>query len=87
VFAVFENNPWNPGTRLVMRSIPFDRGAQPVRRGTVQVLLTSAGFELLGHEYLFIFPRRLRALRRWEVPARGLPFGAQYLVLARRPVR
>jgi trans-aconitate methyltransferase len=23
-FALFENNPWNPGTRLVMKRIPFD---------------------------------------------------------------
>ena len=27
VFALWENNPWNPGTRLVMRRIPFDRNA------------------------------------------------------------
>ena len=26
-FALFENNPWNPGARLVMRRIPFDRDA------------------------------------------------------------
>src|SRR5262249_50913776 len=25
--AVFENNPWNPGTRMVMSRIPFDRDA------------------------------------------------------------
>ena len=87
VFAVFENNPWNPGTRLVMHSIPFDRGAEPAPRRAVQALLASAGFDVLGHEYLFIFPRVLRALRPWEARARGLPLGTQYLVLARRPVR
>ena len=27
IFALWENNPWNPGTRLVMRRIPFDRDA------------------------------------------------------------
>jgi len=27
VFAFWENNPWNPGTRLAMRRIPFDRDA------------------------------------------------------------
>ena len=26
-FALWENNPWNPGTRWVMRRIPFDRDA------------------------------------------------------------
>jgi len=28
--ALFENNPWNPGTRMVMRRIPFDRDAIPL---------------------------------------------------------
>ena len=28
VFGFWENNPWNPGTRLVMRRIPFDRDAK-----------------------------------------------------------
>ena len=27
LFALWDNNPWNPGARLVMRRIPFDRGA------------------------------------------------------------
>ena len=27
LFAFWENNPWNPGTRLVMSRIPFDRDA------------------------------------------------------------
>ena len=30
VLALFENNPWNPGTRLVMKRIPFDRNAQTI---------------------------------------------------------
>jgi hypothetical protein len=28
--ALFENNPWNPGTRMVMRRIPVDRDAIPL---------------------------------------------------------
>ena len=30
LFALWENNPWNPGTRLVMSRIPFDRDALPL---------------------------------------------------------
>jgi hypothetical protein len=26
-FAYFESNPWNPGTKMVMGRIPFDRDA------------------------------------------------------------
>jgi hypothetical protein len=27
MLALFENNPWNPGARMVMARIPFDRDA------------------------------------------------------------
>ena len=43
-FALIENNPWNPGTRLVMRRIPFDRDAIPISPPGARALLRAAGF-------------------------------------------
>jgi SAM-dependent methyltransferase len=87
LLAVFENNPWNPGTRLVMKRVPFDRGAQTVNAMRMGRLLTEAGFELVGPaRHIFVFPAPLRALRVAEQHLERLPLGAQYLVLARRPV-
>ena len=86
LLAVFENNPWNPGTRLVMRRIPFDRGAQTIDAIRMRRLVTAAGFELgAPSRHMFIFPARLKALRVVEPHLQRLPLGAQYLVLARRP--
>lgn len=86
MFALFENNPLNPGTRLVMSRVPFDKEAKTLRAGTARRLLSEAGFELVGStRYLFVFPAALRSLRFLEKRLEGLPFGAQYLVLARRP--
>lgn len=85
LFAVWENNPWNPGTRYVMSRIPFDRDAVPVAPPEMRRLLTSAGFEVLRRDFLFIFPRALRALRAVEPSVAGLPLGAQYQYLCRRP--
>jgi SAM-dependent methyltransferase len=87
LFALFENNPWNPGTRIVMRRIPFDRDAQTLSPPVARRLLRSAGFEVLRTDSLFYFPRALRALRPLERRLAGLPLGAQYLVLARKPAR
>lgn len=85
-FAVFENNPWNPGTRLVMKRVPFDRDAQPVSSRRMRRLLVDHGFELVGPTlYLFIFPAPLKVLRFSEPWLERLPLGAQYLVLGRRP--
>jgi SAM-dependent methyltransferase len=82
--AFWENNPWNPGTRLVMRRIPFDRDAKPVSAPAARRLLRDAGFEVLSTDFLFLFPRLLAVLRPLESRLARIPAGAQYLVLCRR---
>lgn len=85
VFAFFENNPLNPGTRYVMSRIPFDRDAITLTPWNARRLLRKAGFEILRTDYLFFFPRPLAPLRKLEPALRRVPLGAQYLVLARKP--
>jgi SAM-dependent methyltransferase len=87
LFAFCENNPWNPATRLVMRSIPFDRDAQPLGAGEARRLLRDGGFDVLSTDYLFVFPRALRMLRRLEGHLKRWPVGAQYMILARKSTR
>jgi SAM-dependent methyltransferase len=83
-FGLWENNPWNPGTRLVMRRIPFDRDAKPLTPPHARALLTRAGFEVLRTDFLFLFPRVLSALRPLEARLARFPAGAQYMVLCRK---
>ncbi len=85
LFALFENNPWNPGTRWVMSRIPFDRDAICLTPTESRQRLQVAGFEVLDTQHLFFFPRLLAGLRLTERYLRHLPLGAQYVVLARRP--
>ncbi len=83
--ALFENNPWNPGARLVMHRIPFDRDARMLRPATTRRLVRKAGFtEVRATRSLFYFPRSLARLRSLEPCLSRLPLGAQYYVLARR---
>jgi SAM-dependent methyltransferase len=86
VLALFENNPWSPPARMVMRRIPFDRDAQMLRPATARRLLHDAGFQTsIPPSYLFFFPNAMRQLRRFEPSLRRVPGGAQYLVIGRRP--
>lgn len=85
IFALFENNPWNPGTRWVMSRIPFDRDAICLSPIETRRRLCGAGFEILATRYLFFFPRALSELRRFEGVLSRFAIGAQYVVLARRP--
>jgi SAM-dependent methyltransferase len=84
LFSLWENNPWNPGTRYVMSRIPFDKDAIMLSHLETKNLLRSAGFEVLRSDFLFIFPRALKLLRPLERMVTSLPMGAQYQVLARK---
>ena len=83
LLAFFENNPWNPGTRWVMRRIPFDRDAILLTAGDARRMLRKAGFDIVITDYLFVFPHILRGLRPIEPHLSRFPFGAQYGILCR----
>jgi SAM-dependent methyltransferase len=85
IFSLWENNPWNPGTRYVMWRIPFDRDAITITPPESASLLQTAGFEILRQDSLFYFPKQLKYLRWIERYLSGLPFGGQYHVLCRKP--
>lgn len=85
-FAFWENNPWNPGTRIIMSRTSFDRDAITIAAPQARALLQSGGFEILRTDFLFIFPSILRCLRWMEPRCAGIPLGAQYQVLCRKPV-
>jgi len=84
IFAFWENNPWNPGTRYVMSRIPFDRHAITLSPPEARSLLRRAGFEIIRTDFLFIFPSWLKPLRRIEPLFGRLPVGGQYQVLCQR---
>lgn len=84
-FALWENNPWNPGTRIVMRQIPFDRDAITLSYLEAERLLRTAGFQIIGTRFYFYFPAFLRVLRATEPFLQRVPLGAQYCVLVQNP--
>jgi SAM-dependent methyltransferase len=85
LFAFWENNPWNPGTRYVMRRIPFDRKAITLSPPAARHLLREHGFKVLRTDFLFFFPRFLAWLRPLEFRLARLPLGAQYQILCQKP--
>ena len=87
IFALWENNPWNPGTRYVMSRIPFDRDAVTLSAPEARRMLRAAGFTVTRTDFLFIFPRVLKFLRPLESWLSRLPLGAQYQVLALKPAQ
>jgi SAM-dependent methyltransferase len=84
LFSFWENNPWSLATRYVMSRCAFDRDAILVAPPEARGLLRESGFEVLRTDFRFIFPRALRALRKFEDLVHRVPLGTQYQVLCRR---
>lgn len=85
-FALWENNPWNPGTRWIMSRVSFDRDAIPLFPAGARRMVRAGGFQVVRTDAWFLFPRMLRWLRPLEALVHRIPLGGQYLVLARKPL-
>jgi SAM-dependent methyltransferase len=86
IFAFWENNPWNPGTQVVMSRIPFDRDAKTISPIKAGQLLKNNGFRILSKDFCFYFPRALAFLRFLERFLTKIPLGAQYQIISEKIV-
>ena len=84
LFALWENNPWNPGARYVMSRIPFDKDAVMLSPRAARALVEAIGLRVVRTDYCFVFPKFLSPLRRFEQYLMRLPIGAQYQVLCQK---
>jgi SAM-dependent methyltransferase len=84
LFAFWENNPWNPGTRYVMSQCSFDHDAITIPPAEAKHLLEGRGFQVISIHFLFFFPRFLRLFRFLEPYFSRIPLGAQYQILCRK---
>lgn len=84
LLALWENNPWNPGTKYVMSRCVFDEDAITINIPAARRMLKQAGFTILRTDSLFYFPHSLRLLRPIEKWLRGLSLGGQYLILGKK---
>ena len=81
LLALWENNPWNPGTRYVMSLCEFDRDAITINPLEAKRMLQGAGLRILRQDFLFFFPNSLRAFRPLESRLHSIPLGGQYMTL------
>jgi SAM-dependent methyltransferase len=85
LIVLFEHNPWNPLTRLVVSRIPFDAHAVLLTLGEVRGLLREAGIARMRSRFILFVPSAApRALRaeRW---LGWLPLGAQHVAVGSVP--
>ncbi len=81
--CVFEHNPWNPVTRWIVRSCPFDADAVLLSKSSTTRLLASSNLKVHRTKYYLFFPNILAWFRKFEQHLSWLPLGGQYFVGAR----
>jgi SAM-dependent methyltransferase len=82
VFALWENNPWNPIQSFAMKRSEIDKNAIPLPPPESRRLVRLERFRVIRTDYMFFFPGYfswLHPLEKWLIK---VPFGAQYQVLA-----
>ena len=84
--VIWEHNPLNPVTRVLIDICPFDREARLLRMSAARRLFERS-FRYREHAYVNVLPPRLhrfQPVRRLERMLRHVPTGTQYWVMFAR---
>ena len=86
---LFEHNPLNPLTQLVVANSPIDKDATLIRKSKLVKLLRSIEPDLkIFSRYTVFFPSFLKFLRPLEFSyLGGCPIGAQFLIKATKVIQ
>jgi ubiquinone/menaquinone biosynthesis C-methylase UbiE len=79
--VVFEHNPFNPVTRHLVNTCPFDKDAILLKPKELQKLFIDSGLKEISQQYTLFFPQFLRGLRIFEKFLHWLPLGGQYMMI------
>ena len=79
---VFEHNPFNPVTRRMVATCPFDEDAELITLNEMKQLVTISGeLKVTATNYCLFFPQFLSFLRPLEKFLNWIPGGGQYFVV------
>jgi SAM-dependent methyltransferase len=85
--VIWEHNPFNPFTRMLVKMCPFDADARLLTLNRTKTLFGKSSFRCRELAYVNVFPPRwlrLNAVSAIEVKLSRLPIGAQYWVMFER---
>lgn len=80
--CVFEHNPFNPVTRRIVNTCPYDADAVLLKPSELRSLLHQAELMTRGQAYCLFIPPKLSRLAPIEKYLEWLPLGGQYWINA-----
>lgn len=79
---IFEHNPYNPVTRHIVNTCPFDKDAILLPPAELATRAKATRLKVVENRYALFYPAPLKALRPTEAYLGWLPLGGQYYVRA-----
>ncbi len=81
-FYIFEHNPWNPITRQMVNTCPFDKDAVLLSQKYTKKILKQSKFNKIASNFILFFPRHnfFKPLLKLEQFLVKIPLGGQYYV-------
>lgn len=86
VLIIYEHNPLNPLTIHAVNTCPLDVNAKLIKGADMRIRTLTSGWLDAKVSYKLFFPAMLSFLRPLEPHLEWLFLGAQYRILARKPV-
>lgn len=80
---IFEHNPYNPITRRIVNSCPYDADAVLLKPSELKERLVRAQYSIVANGYCLFIPPRFKQLTKLESCLGWLPLGGQYWIQAR----
>lgn len=81
---IFEHNPYNPVTRHMVNTCPFDSDAVLLKPAELKRLVTGTSLRVVLLHYSLFFPAFLKRMRFFEPLLVKVPLGGQYFVFAKK---
>jgi len=83
---IFEHNPYNPVTRVMVARAPVDADAVLLSAAEAEQGLKEVGLRSVASSYILFFPPRLPLLGSLEQSLEWLPLGGQYVSSGSAPL-
>ena len=81
---IFEHNPYNPLTNIVVKNCEFDRDAQLIKKKDLINICEDVSFKIDDSAYVYFFPTSMKKFKVLEKYLEWFFLGAQYFCIFKK---
>jgi SAM-dependent methyltransferase len=82
--VIFEHNPYNPLTNIIVKNCEFDRDAQLIKKKDLIEICEKVNLKIDDSAYIYFFPTFMKKLKFFEKYLEWFFLGAQYFCIFKK---